>query len=426
MLHVIRFLTLLVFFVAGTNIAHSSDSVLSLEKALTLGQQNPRLNKTQAHSEAMAEMPSQSAALPDPMIHINAMNLPDDTYKLDQEPMTQLQVGISQSFPFPGKRSLKKNISELNASAAKLHFYESRLQVDKDIKITWWQLFFLDRALEIIGRNKSLLKQFIDIARTKYEVGEGLQQDVLLAQLELSKLLDKEIQLKSLRIKQTIKLNQLLGRTSSESVVLPDKTNLDLPVVFNEETLLEKADKNRPLLLKQRHQLDASQEMLKLAKRALYPDFNLGAVYGDRQGENPMGEEWTDFVSLKLGLKIPLYSSSKQSKAIDQRKLELVSQEHALKETHLKIESSIHQALADYQQTKQQFHLFQDGIIPQAQQTVASMLAGYRVNKVDFLNLVRSQITLFNYETRYWSSLSTANQSLARLVAAVGEESIYE
>ena len=54
------------------------------------------------------------------------------------------------------------------------------------------------------------------------------------------------------------------------------------------------------------------------------------------------------------------------------------------------------------------------------------MLAGYRVNKVDFLNLVRSQITLFNYETRYWLSLTTANQSLARLVAAVGEETIYE
>ena len=239
-------------------------------------------------------------------------------------------------------------------------------------------------------------------------------------------MLDKEIQLKSFRIKQAIKLNQLLGKTSAEPVLLPVKTNLELPEVFNDETLIERADKNRPLLLKQRHQLNARQKMLKLAKKGFYPDFNIGAVYGDRQGENPMGEEWADFVSFKLGLKIPLYFSSKQSKAIDQRKLELTSQEHSLEETHLKIDSSIHQALADYQQAKQQFHLFQDGIIPQAQQTVASMLAGYRVNKVDFLNLVRSQITLFNYETRYWLSLTTANQSLARLVAAVGEETIYE
>jgi len=54
------------------------------------------------------------------------------------------------------------------------------------------------------------------------------------------------------------------------------------------------------------------------------------------------------------------------------------------------------------------------------------MLAGYQVNKVDFLNLVRSQITLFEYETQYWKALTEANQSLAQLNAAVGEEEIYE
>ncbi|WP_338070343.1 TolC family protein [Bathymodiolus platifrons methanotrophic gill symbiont] len=70
--------------------------------------------------------------------------------------------------------------------------------------------------------------------------------------------------------------------------------------------------------------------------------------------------------------------------------------------------------------------LFKNGIIPQARQTVASMLAGYQVNKVDFLNLVRSQITLYNYETQYWKALSEANQALAQLTAVVGKEEIYE
>ncbi|VAX07697.1 Heavy metal RND efflux outer membrane protein, CzcC family, partial [hydrothermal vent metagenome] len=70
--------------------------------------------------------------------------------------------------------------------------------------------------------------------------------------------------------------------------------------------------------------------------------------------------------------------------------------------------------------------LFKTGIIPQASQTVASMLAGYQVNKVDFLNVVRSQITLYNYQTLYWKAFGEAHQALARLVAAVGEENIYE
>ena len=54
------------------------------------------------------------------------------------------------------------------------------------------------------------------------------------------------------------------------------------------------------------------------------------------------------------------------------------------------------------------------------------MLAAYQVNEVDFLNLVRSQMTLFNYELLYWKSVSEANQALSRLEAAVGKGSIYE
>ena len=74
----------------------------------------------------------------------------------------------------------------------------------------------------------------------------------------------------------------------------------------------------------------------------------------------------------------------------------------------------------------QQFLLFGSGILPQARQTVASMLAGYQVSEVDFLNLVRSQITLFDYELRYWKALSDSRLALAQLEAAVGEATIYE
>ena len=70
--------------------------------------------------------------------------------------------------------------------------------------------------------------------------------------------------------------------------------------------------------------------------------------------------------------------------------------------------------------------MFKTGIIPQARQTVSSMLAGYQVSKVDFLNLVRSQITLLNFEMQYWNVFAEANQSLAQLTATVGKDEIYE
>ena len=88
--------------------------------------------------------------------------------------------------------------------------------------------------------------------------------------------------------------------------------------------------------------------------------------------------------------------------------------------------SSISAALTDYRRASAQVDLYDQGIIPQARQTVESMMAGYQVGQVDFLNLVRSQVTLFNYELQYWKSFTEVNQSIVRIKAAVGGESIYE
>ena len=90
------------------------------------------------------------------------------------------------------------------------------------------------------------------------------------------------------------------------------------------------------------------------------------------------------------------------------------------------VRGAIATGVTDFQRAKQQLSLFETGIVPQAEQTVKSMLAGYQVSEVDFLNLVRSQMTLFNYELQYWKALSEAKQAIAQLEAAVGEETIYE
>ena len=123
---------------------------------------------------------------------------------------------------------------------------------------------------------------------------------------------------------------------------------------------------------------------------------------------------------------LPIFTGSKQDNAVLQRKSELQAQRYSLHDTVNGVKSQISQAVAGYLQSKEQFQLFKDGIIPQARQTVESMLSGYQVNKVDFLNLVRSQMTLLNYENQYWKSVTAANQALARLAAAVGEEAVHE
>lgn len=403
-----------------------------LEPVLTLAEarsnalsSNPGLAEMQERYEALTHIAPQVSSLPDPVVSLNAMNLPWDSFDVNQEPMTQMQVGVSQMFPFPGKLSLREDVAVFEADAALHSVAEMRLNLDMTVSLTWWEIYFLDRSLETVIKNKSLMRQFIKIARTKYEVGSGLQQDVLLAQLELSKLLDREIQLKSMRENRVIRLNVLMDQLPDLPMQLPTVMPPFSGTVASESNLYERARLARPLLMQEKAVINASESRLALAEKEYYPDFMVGMAYGKRD-EDTFGRSRKDFLSVMLSINIPLYAGSKQSEAVKQRARELAKNRYSLVDTRNMVMSSISSSVTDYEQAKEQLDLYGNGILPQARQTVESMLVGYQVNEVDFLNLVGSQITLLNYELLYWKAFTEISQSAARIRAAVGEENIYE
>ena len=406
------------------NIAFAN--VLTFEEARAIAlSDNPGLAQMQARYEALTEVAPQQSSLPDPVVSLNAMNFPWDDFDRNQENMTQLQVGISQMFPYPGKLGLREDIAVFEAEAALHSVDEMRLNLDMNVAVTWWELHFLDRSLETVQRNQTLLRQLVEVAQTKYEVGKGLQQDVLLAQLELSKLLDQEIQISAMRDQREIRLNLLMGSSPNTPITLPTITSVPAGNIAPESLLYQKAEVARPILDGKRATIRASESRLELAKKDYYPDFKVGVLYGNRD-ENELGYSRQDFLSVMLSVNIPLYAGTKQDRAVQQRSRELAKSQYALSDQKSMVLSSISSALTDHHRASKQAKLFSDGIIPQARQTVESMMAGYQVDQVDFLNLVRSQVTLLNYELQYWKSYSEVNQSIARLKSAVGEENIYE
>ncbi len=420
------FSLLLLFSACASAERQETQQPLTLKAATEQAvQDNPDLAQMQARAQAMTAIPSQMAALPDPEISFNAMSLPVNSFNIRQEDMTQLGVGISQSFPFPGKLALREQAAAFEAEAATQNITELRWRLLSEVKTIWWLIFYLDRAIQIVDSNHALLQQFVQIARTKYEVGEGLQQDVLLAQLELSKLLDQQLMLKASRRNAAASLNTLLDKPANGELRLPDKVDKQLPNIKQENLLYKQAEISRAALEGNRQGINAAQSRVDLAKKDYLPDFNLGASYGAR-ANMPTGDKRADLLSLNLSMNVPIFAAQKQAKAVDQRNSELMQEKYALQDQWNKVRSQISQNYNDYRRAKDQVLLFETGIVPQARQTVASMLAGYQVNKVDFLNLVRSQIILFEYETQYWKAFTEANQSLAQLNAAVGEEEIYE
>jgi len=403
-----------------------ASNTLTLESAIAQAlQNNPGLHAMQAMKKAKASIPSQRGALPDPELSLTAANLPTDTFDRQQEPMTQYKVGVSQRIPFPGKLGLKEDSANFNAQSAVQEVEEFVHGLKTMVTGSWWELFYLDRSLEVIKRNQALLRQFVEIAKTKYQVGQGLQQDALLAQVELSKLLDLEIQLHRLRDKETAMLNGFLNRAPLTAIHLSAQTDTQLPLLLPETTLYGLAEENRPLLESLRNRVKAANSRLELAHKDYYPNFMFGVEYGKRYGENANGTDRSDLASVKVGISVPIFAASKQSEAVKQRQFELEMNQSTFENQRVQMRTQISTLVSEYRNTVDQAQLFSQGIVPQAQQAVDSMKAAYRVNKVDFLNLVRMQMTLQNYETQYWRVFTRAEQTLSKLETLVGIQGIY-
>ena len=402
---------------------------LTLDQAVqTALAANPHLAAVAARAEALQTVPSQARTLPDPVLGLNAMNLPVDSFSLHQEPMTQLQLTFSQMIPYPGKRQLMADAAGFEAEAGLAHAEDVRLELSGQVRAAWWRLFQHDRALEIVSQNTRLMRDVIQIAQARYEVGDGLQQDVLLAQLELSRLLEREMRLNGMRSRAETALGALLDRPAGQPIVLPPEPgNMLLPDIPADEELLRAAVADRPALAAQQAMMGAARARLSLAELNLRPNLMVGAGYGLRQGDDPFrGGKRANFLSLMFGVTVPLYAESKQRKAIEQQSHEVSRQEFSYDDALRSIRAAIGGHRADYESAREQVTLLESAIIPQAQQTAASMLAGYRVNEVDFLNVVNSQITLYNSQINYWDALGTAKAALAMLASSAGMEVLYE
>jgi len=406
---------------AETRQTTNADSILTLDMAIERALAgNPGLGEIKARAEAMAAIPAQAGALPDPTVNLGLLNVPTNSFNLHQEDMTMLEMGVSQTIPFPGKLALREKIAEQEALASADSVDEARLRLVREVKQSWWRLFYYARALNQLNEAESFFQQLVDIAQEKYKVGTGAQQDVLLAQLELSKLKNEKLELDSIRLSQNARFNALLDRPPEMTTRIPAEAEFKLPVIA-EAALQKKALRIRPLFAQHRKMLDAAQARVDLAQQDFYPDFTIGGGYAFRQN-TPTGQSRSDFASVQLSMNVPIYANHKQAKAFDQRQSELLQEQYALQDEHHKIQAEIAAKAAEYQQAKEKLLLLEHEIIPQAQQAVNSLMAGYQVSQTDFTDLLRTQLSYFQFQTQYWQALTNTQEILAELSAEVGEE----
>ncbi len=422
-------------FLTSNAEAQSGDSVAgpavvlqltaAIEEALT---SNGRLASDVTRAEALTHVPPQVGTLPDPMVSFRAANLPADSFSTGQINMTQMQIGVTQAIPFPGKLRSRRDAALSDARTAEHRASETRLNLVRDVTRLWWRVFYLDRALDVVAANQELLRQFIRSARTRYSVGQGLQQDVLLGELELSGLIDQEISLHGVSEAEEAQLRALLNRPAGSFLALPDEAITRLPRIGPADEYFETARTKRPLLQSLATRIDAASARQELAERNFYPDVNLNVAYGFRGGhpESLGGRQRTDLVSAGVSFTVPVFLEHRQREALKQRSGELLATRYTEQDARAAVSAEISAAISAYETARQRAEFIKDGIIPQARLTLESMQAGYLVGQVDFLNLIQAQIRLQNFELEYWNVVTDAQRSLASLAAAIGQEKFDE
>jgi cobalt-zinc-cadmium efflux system outer membrane protein len=382
-------------------------------------QKNPDYLSAQKRWESAKAQIPQARALPDPSLGLAVANLPVNSFAFDQEPMTGKKILLMQMFPFPGKLGLKEDIADYQAQVVEQQVEELKNNLIKNVKLTYYNLFLIDKTIEIVEKNKTLLQQFVQVAETKYSVGKGLQQDVLKAQVELSKLSDKLISLQQKRNTFVFQFNKLLNRDIGSIVGKTAELNKS-ESQFTPDELHELGLKHRPLLKSWQLLIEKSKSANKLAKLDYLPDFSLGAAYTQRD-DLSSGMKMYDFFSVELKVSLPLYFYKKQSKKAEETQLMINSIEDKYNSVKNEVLFQIEDTFTELDKNAKLIDLYKTGIIPQASQSLNSAMSGYQVDKVDFLTLLNNQMTLFNYEIEYYKVLVDHEKNLAELEAAVGK-----
>jgi cobalt-zinc-cadmium efflux system outer membrane protein len=379
---------------------------------------SPMITAARTHWQALAKVPVQVSTLPDPMLGLQQLTVgsPQPFSGYETSDFYYTSFGFSQDIPGPGKLGLRARQAGKEAEAARDAYVVQEREVIEQVRETYFNLFYLRKMLDSLHRTQAELDRVAQTTQAQYQVAMAQQQDVLKAQLAQTEILkDLEINREEFQQGQA-SLKAILGREQdAPDIEIGEITPTALALSDNQ--LRQMALANSPIL-RQAHALEEQSEAaLAVAKRDYLPDFNIGYAY------QKTGPGFRDYYMLTLGMKVPLYFWRKQTPAIEQAALEKESTSADAYSKRLAVLSELQNQAIALRTTGRVLKLYSEGLIPQAEETLNSATAAYRVGKVDFQTLLSAVIDVLRVKQEYFRSLADHEIAIARIRQAIGEQS---
>ncbi len=354
----------------------------------------------------------QARAFPDPSVGIGWMgNIQPFSVQVG-DPASYRSITAMQTLPYPGKRKLRGEIAGKEAEAAQTEVEGVRRRLLADLKAAYFDYWYYERALQANQKNKDLLTKLSQIAAARYQVGKGLQQDVLKSQVELSLLLQRRTLLEQQRATAQARLNALMG--NDPETPLPPAAEVEpAPLRYSLDELYQAARQSDPEMLRAQRMAERNELAVNLAQKELLPDLSVGYMYQQRP-------DLPDMHGMTFSVSLPVFSRTRQHAAVQQATEERISAEHSRTARQNQLYFELKEQYLAAKAGDQLLKLYAQGVVPQSSLALESSLSAYQVGSADFLNVLGTFNTLLNYETDYYREVANYQTALARLEALAG------
>lgn len=350
--------------------------------------------------------------LPDPVLSFQHMGDLIPPTLQEGDPSSGRTFGIEQEIPFPGKLALKGKIAESETEAEEWAAEDVRRRVVADLKEAYNEYCLVIKSREIILKDQELLEIVAEVARARYAVGEGSQQDILKAQLDLSRLQDRLAVLEQRRASVAALINSLAYRPAGSVLGMPVFPEA-APLVFSEEEVLRLAQQNAASIQKQERAIHRGEHAVDLARRGYYPDFSVGFSYVDRDSEPEM-------YGLMLSARVPLYFWRKQRPDLDSARLSLSAAKKQRDGEASTVSYAVRNAHAAAFSAQKLTQLYGTTIVPQARLTFESSMASYQVGDGDLRMVAENLSALLEVELKHIEAVADFHKAMARLETYTG------
>jgi cobalt-zinc-cadmium efflux system outer membrane protein len=374
---------------------------------------NPQISAANYGVRAARQMAPQVTTLPDPKFTYQQLSVgsPKPFAGYTNSDFAYIGVGASQELPYPGKLRARGAVAERDADTKQAEIEVIKTSIADAVKADYLQLAYLQQTLGILRQNEAVLDQLVQDATAHYQVGQGMQQDVLQAQVERTKIV-REITMHHQQMGQVqAHLKGLLNRgQGSPDVVTEDLT--ETPLKRTSDELLAVVRQNNPQIQVDASSIRKQDAQLASAKREGKPDFEVGYMYQNTD------RKYRDYYMFTFDVRLP------RKKRVNAEIAE-AAEKHA--ESQLTLDAHLQQQLAEVQQgyvkatsDEELLKEYREGLIPQSDAAYRATLSAYASNREQFLHVLSYFTDVLNLKLEYGQTLVDHEAALAHLESLTG------